>query len=120
MCNELVYKGNMLFTFKSLIKGYLVLIICIIRVPICPNNKLGASCRGKRNNALQINKFLYSGFKTYFITNCGMEHSKEEHIRKIPKPVAFECHFRPCEKFKIQQEITKLPESLSQTETSSS
>lgn len=33
----------MLFTFKYLIKEYLMLIICVIGVPICPNNKLGAS-----------------------------------------------------------------------------
>lgn len=66
MSNELVYKGNMLFSFKSLIKGYLLLIICIIRVPICPNNKLGASCRGKHNDALEINKFLDLDFMTLF------------------------------------------------------
>lgn len=89
MSNELVYKGNMVFTFKPLIKGYLMLIICIIRVPICPNNKLDASCRGKYNNALQINKFLDSGFMTLFITNCSMKCYREEHIRKILKPITF-------------------------------
>lgn len=59
MSNELVFKDNMVFTFKYLIKWYLMLIISIIRVPICPNNKLGASCMCKHNIALQINKFLY-------------------------------------------------------------
>lgn len=83
-----------------------MLIICIIRVPIFPSNKLGAFCRGKHNNALQINKLLDSGFMTFFITNCGMECCKEEHIRKIPKPVTFEWHFRPCKasKFNRQQQ----------------
>lgn len=45
MSNELVYKGNMLFSFKSLIKGHLVIIICITTIPSCSNNKLGVSCR---------------------------------------------------------------------------
>lgn len=34
----------MLFSFKSLIKGHLMIIICTTTVPSCPNNELGVSC----------------------------------------------------------------------------
>lgn len=56
---------------------------------------------------------------TVFVTNCGMECYKEEHIRKIPKAITFEWYFRPFKSLKFNRQ-KQLPETLSQTQTSSS
>lgn len=103
MFNELVYKGNTLFSFKSLIKGHLTLIICITIVPSWPDNKLGISCsrclipawkcikhRGKNSNTLQIKEFLISGFFSLFSSQTSSwSFTKKNTSENLQSPFHF-------------------------------